>query len=144
MIEIMNIEFKERPAPVGHASAPRYRSLVFWVRLPDDTAVRFLADSQAIRMLDAPTAKGAIFRRHVEKIVIRRHSPTIFSVVVFIRREGAERVRSRLRAMVQAASPVYPEEIGTSLQGFDACQVAQWLESLGYQVELIAKDQVRS
>jgi hypothetical protein len=60
----------------------------------------------------------------------RRFFPSLFSF--------AERARSRLRAMVQAASPVYPEEIGTSLQGFDASQVALWLENMGYNVELIA------
>ncbi len=105
MLEITNIEYNERPAAGGHVAAQPYRSLLFWVRLPDDTAVRFLVDSQAIRVLDAPTAKGAIVRRDVERIVIRIHSNAIFSVVCFIRATLAAQARSRVKAMFQAISP---------------------------------------
>jgi hypothetical protein len=138
MIEITNIEYKERPAVGSDAGVRPYRCLVFHVRLPENMPVRFLVDEQAIRMLDAPAAKGAILRRNVEKIVIRMHSATVFSVVGFIRRGLGQRVRSRLLATLQGASPVYPEDIGTSLQGFDAGQVAEWMRNLGYQVELIS------
>jgi hypothetical protein len=138
MIEITNIEYNERPAAGGHAGAQPYRSLVFWVRLSDDTACRFLVDQQAIRMLDAPSAKGVLLRRNVEKIVIRMHSDTIFSVVVFIRRGLAERARSRVTALFPRTVPANSEDIGTSLQGFDGRQVAEWLRNLGYHVELMA------
>lgn len=137
MIEITNIEYNERPAAGGHVGAQPYRSLVLWVRLSDDTPVRFLVDQQAIRMLDAPAAKGALLRRNVEKIVIRTYSETIFSVVVFIRRGVAQRARSRFMTIFQAAAPVFAEDIGISLRGEDPRQVAGWLRNLGYPVELM-------
>jgi hypothetical protein len=139
MIEITNIEYKERPLAVGDIGTLPYRCLLFSVRFPENAAVRFLVDQQAIRMLDAPAAKGAILRRNIEKIVIRMHSDTIFSVTCVIRiRQGlGNRVRSLFLAMLQGTSPVYTEEIGTSLEGFDARQVAEWIKSLGYDVELI-------
>ena len=137
MIEITNIEYNERPAAGGHVGAQPYRFLVFWVRLSDDTPVRFLVDHQAIRLLDAPAAKGALLRRKVEKIVVRTYSDTIFAVVVFIRRGVAQRARSRLLTIFQAASPVYAEDIGISLRGEDPRQVVEWLRNLGYPVELM-------
>jgi hypothetical protein len=138
MLEITNIEYQERAPAGGRAGEQPYRCLVISVRLPDDTAARFLIDPQAIRVLDAPAAKGALLRAHVEKIVIRVHSGPIFSVVLFLRPDLARRVRSGFLALLQGASPAYTEEIGTSLQGFDPAQVAAWLRNVGYPVELVA------
>jgi hypothetical protein len=88
-------------------------------------------------MLDAPAAKGAILRRNVEKIVVRVHSDKIFSVMLFMRQGLASKAGSILMGIFHAVSPTYAEEIGTSLRGFDARQVATWLGILGYDVELV-------
>jgi hypothetical protein len=86
-------------------------------------------------MLDAPTARGAILRRSVDKVVVRIHSGSVFSVVVFLRPGLVSRAGSALKGGFHVASPTYPEEIGTSLQGFDAHQVSDWLGNMGYRVE---------
>ncbi|HVS38080.1 MAG TPA: hypothetical protein VMS17_21155 [Gemmataceae bacterium] len=103
--------------------------------MPDDRPVRFLVDKQAIRMLDAPAAKAAILRRSVEKIVVRAYSDKAFSVDCFVRRGFAERVQSRFLAILEGQSRAYSEEIGVSLEGFDAQKVAGWLRDLGYTVD---------
>jgi hypothetical protein len=138
MIEITNIEYRERSPDASHPAAQPYKCILFSVRLHDDTPARFLVDDRAIRMLDAPGSKGAISRTGVEKIVIRRHSATIFSVVCFLRPGLVQRARSRIQAILQGAAPAYPEEIGTALQGFDAVEVGQRLRDVGYNVELVA------
>ena len=137
MIEITGIEYKESH-PGDRPGGSPYRRLLFSVRLPDGSRARFLVDEQSVRMLDDRASKGAISRKNVTKIVVRQNSKTAFSVIVYVRQGVARGARSPLPAILQAASPAYAEEIGTSFDQFDSAQVVEWLRTLGYAVEYSA------